>query len=186
MLGMDRIAATAAEGFGLVQAWLPRAGFICFALAGAAALQAQSLPANDATGTVTWTLDPVAVTQRASRATLSVRGVIREGWHVYALKQSATGPTPLVISVEQNAIATAVGPAVGSTPVVALDPAFGLVTPYYARSFNVTVPVRLRSSAVPGRQVVPLSIRYQSCDGRVCLPPKTVHLAVPITITAKV
>jgi hypothetical protein len=182
---MEQSLSRVGQGFRRMRAWSPRVGLVFLALSGAAIVQAQNAPSNGTGETVTWTLDPVAAPGKGSRAILNVRGVIREGWHVYALKQSATGPTPLVVSVEQNAVATVAGPVVGSTPIVAHNPAFGFVTPYYARNFSVTVPVRLRSPLTPGRQVVPLSIRYQSCDGRICLPPKTVHLTVPITISAK-
>ncbi len=185
MKGVERVLSKASQGSGRVRAWSPRVGLVSLALSAAAIAQAEGVPPNAASETVSWSLDPVVAPSAASRAILTVRGSIREGWHVYGLKQSATGPTPLVVSVEQNAVATAAGPVGGSAPIVALDPAFGFVTPYYARSFSVTVPVRLRSRLTPGRQVVPVSIRYQSCDGRICLPPKTVHVTVPITIAAK-
>ena len=167
-----------------MRTWSPRFGLVCLALSAATIAQAQGGPSNAASETVSWSVDPIAAPGKTGRAIVNVHGSIREGWHIYGFKQAATGPTPLVVSIEQNAVATAAGPASGSAPVVALDPAFGFVTPHYVRNFSLTVPVRLRARLTPGRQVVPLSIRYQSCDGRVCLPPKTVHLTVPIAVPA--
>lgn len=177
--------AILAERLGRMQAWSSCAGLACIALAGSTVVYAQGVRAADSGDPVTWTLDPVAVSGKAGRAVVNLRGTIREGWHVYALKQAATGPTPLVVSVEQNVAATAAGAPVGSKPVVANDPAFGFVTPFYVRSVNVAVPVRLRPNLAPGQHAIPISVRYQSCDGRICVPPKTVHLTVPITIPAK-
>lgn len=184
MGGITGVLATMAQGSGRKRAWLAPAGWVLVALTAAGA-QAQGARAGDSGDTVTWALDPIAAPAKASRVTVNVRGTIREGWHVYALKQSATGPTPLVLSVEQNEAATAAGAPVGSKPIVANDPAFGFVTPYYTRTFNIAVQVRLRPNLAPGRHVIPVSVRYQSCDGRICVPPKTVHLTVPVTIPAK-
>ena len=179
------VRATLAERFGRLRAWSSCAGVACIALAGSTVVQAQGVRAADGGDAVTWTLDPVAVAGKSGHAVVNVRGTIRDGWHVYALKQAETGPTPLVVSVEQNAAATAAGAPVGSKPVVANDPAFGFVTPYYVRSLNVAVPVRLRPNLTPGQHAIPISVRYQSCDGRICVPPKTVHLTVQIAIPAK-
>lgn len=176
--------SSAVQGSRRVPISPPLFGLVCLALSGATIAQAQGGPANAASETVAWSVDPVAAPGKTGRATLSVRGAIREGWHIYGFKQQASGPTPLVVSIDQNAVATAAGPVAASAPIVALDTAFGFVTPHYVRTVSLTVPVRLRSHLPPGRQVVPLSIRYQSCDGRVCLPPRTIHLTVPITVPA--
>jgi hypothetical protein len=31
-------------------------------------------------------------------------------------------------------------------------------------------------------QVIPVSVRFQTCSDRECQPPRTVHLAVPIDV----
>lgn len=158
------------------------------ALSGAALAMAQAPREQPSTeggnATVSWTVAPVAAAKRGRRIVLTVRGSIREGWHVYGLEQKATGPTPLVVAVERNDVALADGNAWGNAPTVAFEPAFGFATPFYARSVSLAVPVRLRPGLAPGRRLVPVSIRYQSCDGLVCLPPRTLHLTVPVDIRA--
>jgi thiol:disulfide interchange protein DsbD len=131
---------------------------------------AQALPE-----TVTWSVAPAAAKPGESLK-LTVNGAVLEGWHVYSLKQAPEGPTPLLARVEDNAAAAADGAVSESKPVKLRDPAFGLDTQFYERAFTLTVPVRLKRGLKPGAQAIPVSVRFQTCNGRICQPPKTVHL----------
>ena len=134
--------------------------------------------------TVSWSADPVTAARGETHAVINLRGSIREGWHVYALRQSATGPTPLVVAIERNDVARQDGRLAESVPTIAFEPAYGFATPYYIRDVTISVPVRLRERLAAGRQTVPVSLRYQSCDGRTCEPPKTIRVAAQIDIKA--
>jgi hypothetical protein len=46
----------------------------------------------------------------------------------------------------------------------------------------VHVPVQVSQQAAAGRQLIPVSIRFQTCSDRECQPPKTIHLSVPIEV----
>ena len=35
-----------------------------------------------------------------------------------------------------------------------------------------------------GPQQIPISVRFQTCNGHICQPPKTVKLSVPVTVRA--
>jgi len=126
--------------------------------------------------TVSWSAQAVT---KAGRSTLTVNAKVQPGWHVFALKQAAEGPTPLLAALEANSVATANG-AVSSSPAITFrDPAFGLNTQYYEKAFSVTIPVKLKPH-LSGPQTIPVSVRFQTCNGRVCQPPKTVHLSAPL------
>ena len=137
--------------------------------------------------TVSWTVSPPAPdsVKPGSRLTLTLHGAVQDGWHVYALRQAPTGPTPLRVTLDPNDVAKADGPAAGSPATKIHDPAFGLQTEYYARAFTVTAPVRIGSQATAGRQVIPVSVRFQTCNGQICQPPKTIRLSAPINIRAE-
>ena len=62
------------------------------------------------------------------------------------------------------------------------DPSFDLDTQYYEKAFTVSVPVRVGTAAGP--QQIPVSVRFQACNGKTCKPPKTVKLSAPITVRA--
>jgi DsbC/DsbD-like thiol-disulfide interchange protein len=115
-------------------------------------------------------------------ATLELSGEIQDGWHVYALTQPAGGPTALRVTLDDNTVADAAGTPSGSTPQKRHDPSFGLETRFYTHSFTVRLPVQLKQQSDGGRQLIPISVRFQTCSDRECQPPTTIHLSVPIDV----
>jgi Disulphide bond corrector protein DsbC len=75
-----------------------------------------------------------------------------------------------------------VKPVSGSAPENAFSTSFGLNTQYYTHTFAVRVPVHLSQELAPGRQLIPLSVRFQACSDRECLLPRTLHLSLPIEV----
>jgi S1-C subfamily serine protease len=145
---------------------------------GIAYAQPSKIPAE----TVFWTAAPLDV-DKAGRIMLTLHGTVVPGWHVYSLKQEPEGPTPLVVNIPANGVATADGAPAGSPPTKIHDPAFNLETGFYASAFTLTVPVRFKPH-VKGQQAIPIDVRFQTCNGRVCEPPKTVRLSAQVTLQA--
>jgi hypothetical protein len=136
--------------------------------------------------TVSWSVStPAEAGKSGGRLAVTVHGAVQEGWHVYALKQLPEGPTPLAVSLDSNSVAKSAGPVIGSVPEKVLDPGFGVVTPFYAHDFTITVPVQLASHLPASRQLIPINVRFQTCNGQTCKPPKTVTLSAPINIAAR-
>ena len=131
--------------------------------------------------TVSWSVQPAAAKPGAPLK-LTLTGTVAAGWHVYALKQLPGGPTPLLVTLETNNVATADGAPAGSPAKTVRDPAFDLDTQFYADAFSLTVPVRLNSQLPAGPQQVPVSVRFQTCNGRICQPPRTVHLSATVNL----
>ncbi len=139
-------------------------------------------PDDAARDTVSWTVQPPDAAAKPGRAALILHGTVATGWHIYSLKQSPQGPTPLVVTVAANDVAAADGAPAGSKPEKLRDPAFGLETQFYTSPFTVTVPVRFKPHAGAGPQVIPVDVRFQTCNGRVCQPPRTVHLSAILNL----
>lgn len=133
--------------------------------------------------TVSWTIAPVNAAA-GGRARLVLQGTLRDNWHLYAFKQKENGPTPLRVALDANAVAQPDGAPSGSAPIVAHDAAFNLDTPYYLHSFAITVPVKLNPHAATGRQTIPVTVRFQTCNGQTCEPPKTLHLTAAVNVSA--
>lgn len=135
--------------------------------------------------TVAWSASaPVQAVKPGGRLKVTLHGAVKSGWHVYGLKQLPDGPTPLVVTLDPSSIATADGQPTASPPIKHQDPSFNLETQYYEQDFTVTAPVRIASRVSAGAQQIPLSVRFQTCNGGICQPPKTVRLSVPVTIRA--
>lgn len=145
--------------------------------AGIAIAQPDTIPAE----TVVWTVAP-AEAKAGGKLALTLKGEVVEGWHVYSLRQLPLGPNPLRVTVDTRDVASLEGAPSESKPVKAKDAAFGFETQYYDKAFTVTLPVRLAKGAAAGQQTIPVSVRFQTCNGRICQPPKTVHLSVPVTV----
>lgn len=122
--------------------------------------------------------------RQGSTLTVTVAAAIQPGWHVYGFKQAPTGPIPLRVTVDGGDVATAGGTPSGSPPEVVHDPRFGVDTQLYTHAFTVRVPVRVAGHVTAGPHPIDVNVRFQSCSDRECLPPRTVHLSVPVTVAA--
>jgi hypothetical protein len=152
-------------------------------VAGGALAQPGNQPGQGGT-TVTWAPAPPVSLRQGGHGALLLHGTVRDGWHVYALKQQENGPTPLRVALDTNDIAVPAGAVQGSKPVVAHDQAFNLDTPYYIHDFTITVPLRVKPHVAAGRHAVPVSVRFQTCNGQTCEPPKTLHLTAAVDVAA--
>lgn len=127
---------------------------------------------------VKWTA-ALASTGRSGDATaLEISGTIQEGWHVYALTQPSGGPIALHVTLDENEVAQVAGTASGPAPTQHRDRSFGLETQYYTHSFTIRVPIALKQPSESRGGLIPLSVRFQTCSDRLCLPPTTTHLSV--------
>lgn len=153
-------------------------GLSVLALAGAAFAQ-PSLGGD----TVSWSASaPAQAVKPGGRVKVTLRGAVQNGWHVYGLQQLPDGPTPLRVTLDASDVASADGQPAGSPVTKLQDPSFNLETQYYEHDFTVTAPVRIGPHAAAGQQQIPISVRFQTCNGRICQPPKTARLSVPVTI----
>jgi DsbC/DsbD-like thiol-disulfide interchange protein len=182
--GPVRVRSAGARGFvlfGLVLLALPVFGLLD------AKAQAQDGADDPARAdTVAWTLTAASPDASApgSRVVLTLQGAVKDGWHVYGLKQATLGPTPLLVALDKNSVAAAAGAPTASKPITQRDPSFGLDTHFYTSAFTVSVPVHITAHAAAGPQVIPVSVRFQTCNGQICQPPKTVHLSASVTVRA--
>jgi len=136
--------------------------------------------------TVSWTASVQSgdTAKPGGKVTLALHGTVLDGWHVYSLKQLPLGPNPFFVALDGGDIAVADGAPAESKAIKAKDAAFGFETQYYERAFTVTLPVRLSKSAAAGQQAIPVRVRFQTCNGTVCQPPKTVRLSAQVTVKA--
>jgi hypothetical protein len=117
-----------------------------------------------------------------SRASIELAADVQSGWHVYGLGQVPGGPTPLRVTVDENDLVQAAGATSGTPPIRHHDSSFNVKTEIYTQRFALHVPVQVKQHPVSGQQEIPVSIRFQACNDRMCLPARTVHLSVPIEL----
>lgn len=136
--------------------------------------------------TVAWSITaPSGDVKPGAKIKLSVKGDVVDGWHIYALEQASRGPIPLSVDVDKNAVAAPDGALVATPPVKAHDQSFGFETQFYDGDFTLDVPVQIDLKSPSGAQQIPVSVYFQSCNGKVCHPPKTVTLSAPVNVKAR-
>jgi thiol:disulfide interchange protein DsbD len=132
---------------------------------------------------VVWKLNPPATSVKAgARFTVKLLAQVQDGWHMYSLKPMAEGPIPTRIWVAEGQPFALAGAIQAPDPQVMQDPSFGMEVELYEGEAVFTLPVRVASGASPGTQKLVVSASYQSCNNRLCLPPKTAKVEVPITV----
>jgi len=154
---------------------------LCVAIALGAVVPEASVAQVDEP-TVDWTASwSAGAALSREQGTLELSGVVQEGWHVLR-SPAARRSHRLRISIDDNPVASQAGAPSGTTPESRHDPSFDLDTQFYTRSFAVHVPVAVKTGVEAGGQVVPVSIRFQTCSARECRPPRTSSLSVPIEV----
>jgi thiol:disulfide interchange protein DsbD len=142
---------------------------------GAAARAPQDDPVKWSAQVVTKDLRPGGVFD------VAVTAVAEEDWHVYSVTQGPGGPIPTTVAVAARPPFARAGAIRGPAPVTAFDPNFEIRTETYAGTFTLVLPMRLAAGASGRHGTLGIEIGFQACTNRVCLPPKTVTLTVPVT-----
>jgi thiol:disulfide interchange protein DsbD len=149
-----------------------------------AALFASALWAEPA-DPIAWRIqDPPAAPVRAGgRFSVKLVAEIQDGWHLYSMKPMEEGPIPTRIWMPEGQQFQLAGAIQATPPQTMQDTAFNLEVEFYEGQAVFTLPVRVAANAAPGAQKAVVSASYQTCDNKVCLPPKTVRVEVPVAIS---
>ncbi|MGE0245987.1 MAG: protein-disulfide reductase DsbD family protein [Pyrinomonadaceae bacterium] len=134
--------------------------------------------------------NPVSVSMTATPASIPAGGSgtaritasIEGGWYLYSITQPPGGPIQTRIALGEGPFKA--GRISGPRPRVKMDPNFGMDTETYAGSAAFTIPFTVEPGTPEGPQTLNASIRFQACNDKVCLPPRTVRLTSAVTITA--
>jgi len=152
---------------------------ICMALGVLALAAAPAEP-------VTWKLEeaPAKPVKAGSRFTVKVVAKIEEGWHVYSMKAVEDGPvaTRVWLPATDGQLFELAGPVKADPPQVVQDKTLNMEVELYEGSAGFAVPVRVVPGAAAGTQQLVVNATYQSCNNRLCLPPKTVKVEAAVTI----
>ena len=133
---------------------------------------------------VAWKAEDTPVTPLKPGARFSVRlvGQIQEGWHMYSMRAVAEGPIPTRVWVAEGQPVLLAGTIKASTPQSVQDSSFNMEVEQYEGQAEFTLPLRVSSAANNQSLTLVLHASYQVCNNKICLPPKTVKVEVPVTI----
>jgi thiol:disulfide interchange protein DsbD len=133
---------------------------------------------------VVWKLQPLpaAPVKAGARISVKLQATVQDGWHIYSLKPMPEGPIPTRIWIAEGQSFSMAGSIQAPGPQVMQDPSFGMEVELYEGEVVFTLPVKVAASASAGQQTLVVGASYQSCNAKLCLPPKSVKAELPITI----
>jgi len=134
---------------------------------------------------VAWKLSeaPAKPVKPGARFNLKLVAKIQEGWHLYSLKPLAEGPIPTRIWLPEGQPFQLAAAVQASEPQTLQDPSFNMEVELYEGEATFTLPVRIAAGAPVGSQTLVANASYQSCNNKICLPPKTVKVEIPIAVS---
>jgi Disulphide bond corrector protein DsbC len=140
--------------------------------------------ANAAKPTVQWQIKnpPTKALKQGTKFNVALVGQIDSGWHLYALEEPTGGPVATIIGLTDGDPADLLR-VEEAKPKILLDPLFNLQTGFFEGTADFTLHLQLAKDAPIGASALHVLVRYQSCNDRVCLPPHTDTVVIPLTIT---
>ena len=134
---------------------------------------------------VTWTVDAAssAPVKAGERITVKLAAHIDDGWHLYGMKPMPDGPIPTRIWIPEGQPFSLASAVQAGRALTLNDPTFGMEVEIYKREAVFTLPVRIARNAAAGPQKMMVNASYQTCDSKICLPPKTVKVEVPLSVS---
>jgi hypothetical protein len=69
-----------------------------------------------------------------------------------------------------------------SPPETLQDPSFNMEVELYEGEASFLLPLKVAAGAPAGAQTLIVNASYQSCNNKICLPPKTVKVELPVTV----
>lgn len=110
---------------------------------------------------------------------LEITAKIKKKWHIYSvLPQGEDSPPPTTLNIETNEL-TINGPVYESRPIFDFDKAIGIKLSYHERSARFYQNFDPIQKPLYGQFQIKTSVKYQACDDRICLPPRTITIITP-------
>ncbi len=125
------------------------------------------------------TAEPALVAP-GSRITARMTAKLDPGWHLYSL----AAPEPII----PTSISLAENPAVASVRIyqppakTAFDQNFGFNVATYEDEAIFLLDVEIAKNAAPGPLELTANARFQTCDNKMCLPPRRATSTTRVTI----
>jgi thiol:disulfide interchange protein DsbD len=151
---------------------------------GLIALAALAVASHAAQDPVQWSLTPEKTAVAPSGTVLArLTATLEPGWHLYSPTTPKGGPIPASLGLADS-------PAVASvhiyepTPERRFDPNFQLDTETYQSEVVFLLAIDIKKDAPAGPVDLTAQVRYQSCNDKLCLPPKRKTATASITVDA--
>ena len=107
---------------------------------------------------------------------IAVTARLDAGWHIYSLTQPAGGPIATSVKLDPSKVLELAGDVRQGSFETHRESAFAVDVESFTGKAEFWIPVRVLATAKPGKYTCSVRVRFQACDGKMCLPP-TDHVA---------
>ena len=126
---------------------------------------------------------PAKPVKPGARFTIKITASIQSGWHIYSMKPIEDGPIPTRIWLAAGQPFQLAGPVKGDEPQTLQDPTLHMDGELYEGAASFTLLLKVAPGTAAGAQNLVVNVQAQSCNNSICLPPATVKVEVPVTIS---
>lgn len=117
---------------------------------------------------------------------IALQAQMDPGWHLYSFPQPPGSPVHATqITVADGQPFAQAGNITSPKPESRMDPTVGTQTEFYTDAVTFHVPVKVNKGAPDGKQEVSLEVKYQMCNDRLCLPPRTEKVEASVEIQSR-
>jgi DsbC/DsbD-like thiol-disulfide interchange protein len=124
---------------------------------------------------------PEQAVKAGSTIKVTLAAKITPGWHLYALEEPEGGPTATEVGLGETDAADLLSVTEGE-PELRPDPVLKMPVKLFEGRAAFTLRVRMDAGAKAGPGQLHVLVRYQSCNDRMCLPPRTDTVVVPVVV----
>jgi thiol-disulfide isomerase/thioredoxin len=118
-------------------------------------------------------------------AEIAVKAKLDAGWHIYSLTQPAGGPIATTVKLDPCSVLELAGDIRQSSFEKHRESAFAVEVESFTGTAEFWIPVRVLSTAKLGKYTCAVRVRFQACDGKICLPPADHLVEISFEIGAK-
>lgn len=116
---------------------------------------------------------------------LQVVARIAPGWHLYSTSQPEGGPIPTRIWLPEGQVFQSLKDPQFPLPHKVFDKNFEMEVEYYQESPVFTWVIKVAPRTPEGKHTLTVNARFQACNDRVCLPPRTEKIQLELEVAAK-
>jgi thiol:disulfide interchange protein DsbD len=151
-----------------------------------APLLAASQPSPAPPSPAHWSIQglPAKPLAPGARFTLTLASHIDAGWHIYAMEEPDGGPIATQIGLGADDPVTLLK-VDEPPPLMVSDPVLRQPTGMFQGAADFTLRLQLPRKPIAHGAVLHVIVRYQSCSDRLCLPPHTETVDVPLASIAR-
>jgi thiol:disulfide interchange protein len=104
-----------------------------------------------------------------------LKAEIEGQWYLYALDQPAGGPVATTVKLPSESDFKIDGKVTSTKPQQKFDPNFKIETKFFGKTAAFQIPLATEKDI--NAEALAVNVRFQVCDDKLCLPPKTVRVS---------